>query len=115
MYNKEQVYFHGKPIGYILYFGNEVTYHTFREYMTFFRMYRGFGISEEVLDYLKKKGVQKVVIHYEGKRENALFIAPLEKFFSGKEYTDTSAGFKDKQRHLSVEEFEKVLTAKKTE
>jgi|GEM_PF-2276409 len=115
MYSKEPVLFHGKARGYILDFGGEKTYHTFREYMTFFRKYRGFGISEEILNYLKQKRVQKVVIHYNGKRENSLFVASLDKFLNGRVYVDTSAGFPDRQRHLSVDEFDSVLTAKKQE
>jgi len=99
---KEIVYHLGKPVGYIQY----GVYHTFREPDTFFIKYHSFGISEEVINKLERKGVRTVVVHYRGKKESANFIARIEDFLKyGKIYYFGS----DKQYQLHTSYFTKQV------
>ncbi len=93
---KEYITFRGKTVGWIVF----DTYHTRRTPDTFFIKYHSFGISEELLFMLKKKGVKTVVVHYEGKEGLALFIAPIDKFFEGRVWYDGD----DKQYHLHTKD-----------
>jgi len=97
-YEKEWVNFKGKTVGWI----SDKVYHTHRRPDTFFKKYQSFGLSEELIFYLQKKGVDTVVIHYSGKEQPLLFIVPLDKFFEGRVWYDGN----DKQYHLKAREMQ---------
>jgi len=87
-------------------------YHTFRVPDTFFIKYHSFGVSEEVLNKLKARGVKTVVVHYRGKKEVANYIASVDDFLNeGKVWWDGD----DKQYHLHVSQFAKQVIEDESE
>jgi anaerobic glycerol-3-phosphate dehydrogenase len=84
------------------------TFVTHRNKEHFFRKYKGFGISAEVIKELKKYDCEIVKIVYT-KIDNTqeIYIAPLNKFLeSGVFYKN---GLNDYQRILNINEFNKVV------
>jgi len=67
--------------------------------------YQGFGISEEELDLLDRRGVKLVLINYVGKDGVRGYLSLVRQWTkSDKRHNDTSRGADDHQRFLSIKE-----------
>ena len=97
----------GKKAGYITEKGNKKIYVSERSEDNYFRMYGGFGISEEVIQLLKEKNIEDIYIVYEPLKE--AFKTTVEKISQGEEYKNIDG---DDQRVLPLDKFEK-MSAKK--
>lgn len=100
--NIEPVSFRGKRIGHIyhkkgVYMSPRNRTHAFRKFGD------GFGVSENLLDYLGKCGVEVIVINYEGRKE---FIATVNDFIVNGEDWDEEG---DKQLILPLKYFRKEI------
>jgi hypothetical protein len=93
----------GKKIGKII--GD--TYVSHRTDVHFMRKYQGFGVSEFVLNILKKEQIKYVMIIYEGKEGVKRFKCPTEKFIASNK-TFAFEG-NDLQRFVSEKDMERIL------
>ena len=96
----------GKIVGWIE--GNE--YHTDRRPEHFMRKFRSFGISMSVIEYLKNRGVNVIVIHYHGKKGDKTYYASLEQYENGITWFDGD----DEQKHVSIDDMYKSKLAYST-
>lgn len=106
--NKEneclEVFLNGILVGRVR--GN--TYITRRRYEHYFRKFNGFGISTEVLRWLNRHDISKILIIYVNEDgSEALLRSDLSQWLSSSiEWIDYSNGFEDPQQVLSVLEME---------
>ncbi len=69
-----KVYFNNKVIGTT----KEDIFTTTRRPQHFFRKYGGFGISINVLDYLKEQGIKTIKLIYKGKKSTSICYKEIE-------------------------------------
>ena len=85
-------------------------YHTIRKPEHFFRIFKGFGISVQILDSLKEKGIKEIHIRYLGKRGETNYYVSLENFIlKSEKYSNVENGKIDSQRVLSIMKFDKAI------
>lgn len=89
------------------------TYFTRRKPNHFMRKYQGFGISYEIVVSLKKNGIEKVFVVYEGENGIISYKCDIEQFLnSNKKYTYQGRLSQDKedlQVFVSVKDMEKEI------
>lgn len=69
----------------------------------FMRKYHGFGISQSILDELKKRGIERIEITYIGKKGIVIYHASVKEFDeSSKTWMNEGT---DLQKFLSINEF----------
>ena len=79
------------------------TYTTWRAREHVFRKYNSFGISKSILDQLKLKGINKIIIEYKSGEHKWIYLATVDLFLNSPlEYMNG----KDLQKHLPL----KVMT-----
>lgn len=80
------------------------TYITRRTDKTFFRMWRAFLISIDILEELKKRNIQDVIIEYQGREYFMIYRTTLKKFLdSEKEYNYKES---DVQKGVCIDDME---------
>jgi glycerol dehydrogenase-like iron-containing ADH family enzyme len=82
------------------------TFYTIRKPEHYMKIFQGYGVSEKVLNFIEKKGVEKIVIVYKGTRGSKVFNSTVKEFKeSSKEFTFNGS---DKQKFLSEVEMEEI-------
>lgn len=81
---------------------NNKTFYTKRKPEHYFIKFGGFGISLDVLHKLKKHGIEKIVIDYQGKN-HIRYATSVEKYLNAVCYFDNN----DEQRVLNTMAMEK--------
>ena len=93
----------GKMVGRL----DGVNYSTLRNPKHFMRMFNGFGISQKIIDELKKGGCRNIIINYSGKK-NYVYSCSLDLFVNSKKVFTFEGN--DLQRFVSVTDMvEKIL------
>jgi len=102
---QEEIKHLGKTIGFVKDGWGEKEYHTFRTKEHFMRMFLGFGISDAVLSRLKRDGINKIKIFYDGVKEKSIFITSVEHYIkSPLNYTDNG----DRQQFVPIGAMKKI-------
>lgn len=106
-----RVYYRGKHVGNVKITPKGKIYVTFRNREDhLFRIFKGYGISVEVLNYLRFNGVKVIrIIERDGVRERLLESEVMDWFKFGEDYRFVMEdGHVDKQKVLSVNLMEVV-------
>ena len=105
---------HGKfpTCGNIVYQTNSSTYYTNRAHNMFFEKFNGFNVSIAVLELLKSKNVDDIVItHKRNDGTKVSYRTKLQKFHDSKKiwiYIDKDTKEKDPQKGVDINEMEIV-------
>lgn len=96
----ENIFFRGRLIGRINY--ENKTYFSHREKEHFFVKFNGWGISLSLLEYLEQKGIEKVIIEFNG----FLLETTTDKFWAwGIKWKDSTFGKEEEQVILPIKYF----------
>jgi hypothetical protein len=81
------------------------TYYTSRRPEHFMRIFQGFGVSLNVLKYLKNHNIKFIIIKYVGKTGDITYSTSVQRFIDSiKDFTFTQGEIEDKQKFLSTNE-----------
>ena len=70
----------------------------------YFRMYRGFGISNNIIERLNSEGITRVLIIYQGVQGTRFLISPL------KQWLESKKSYRNKDDDLQVFVSEEDMT-----
>lgn len=91
-----------KSVGYI----KGKTFVTFRRPEHIMRKWTSFGISCDILETLKKHGVENIHILFSSKKTRILYICPLSKFLESSLEHDN---YGDIQKHVPLYQMKKIV------
>lgn len=80
MFLRYPVIFKGRVVGYSV--PQRLLFITYRKPHHFFRKYRGFGISKDLLEYLYNKGIRFIRIEYDSGTETVVYETHIDTFLN---------------------------------